>query len=220
MPARRFFSGRTLQQALLDAARHHGVEPESVAYRVRDRAGAVKARNKVVIEVDPEAPDCRGEGEDELLDVVRTVLDVAGVDVRAAVVAGGEAEMLRVDLDGPDRELLWEDEARGLRAVETLVSLSARARLEGRSWVLDLAGRRRAAHEVLETQARAVARRVASTGEEEDLEPMVPAERRVVHMALEGFSGVETRSVGREDARRVRVVPSDPDASGESDGHD
>lgn len=51
------FSGGSLQQAILAAARHFGLEAEDVAYRARDqRQGIVRGRQRVVIEVDPVAP--------------------------------------------------------------------------------------------------------------------------------------------------------------------
>ncbi len=52
-----FFAGNTLQQAVLAAARHFGIDVDEVAYRPRDRRhGFVKATRRVVIEVDPAAP--------------------------------------------------------------------------------------------------------------------------------------------------------------------
>jgi spoIIIJ-associated protein len=54
---RRFFSGDTLQQALVQAANHFRLQPEEVAFHQIDkRHGFTKVRRKVVIEVDPEAP--------------------------------------------------------------------------------------------------------------------------------------------------------------------
>ncbi len=54
---RRFFSGDTLQQALVQAANHFRLQPEEIAYRqIEKRHGFTKVRRKVVIEVDPAAP--------------------------------------------------------------------------------------------------------------------------------------------------------------------
>ncbi len=54
---RRFFSGDTLQQALVQAANHFHLTPEEVAFQPIDkRHGFTKVRRKVVIEVNPEAP--------------------------------------------------------------------------------------------------------------------------------------------------------------------
>jgi predicted RNA-binding protein Jag len=54
---RRFFSGDTLQQALVQAANHYRLQPEEIAYhQIEKRHGFIKVRRKVVIEVDPAAP--------------------------------------------------------------------------------------------------------------------------------------------------------------------
>jgi predicted RNA-binding protein Jag len=54
---RRFFSGDTLQQALVQAANHYHLQPEEIAYhQIEKRHGFTKVRRKVVIEVDPAAP--------------------------------------------------------------------------------------------------------------------------------------------------------------------
>lgn len=56
-PTKKFFSGNTLEQAVLQAARFFQVEPERVAYEpVERRHGFLKVRRRVVIGVDPENP--------------------------------------------------------------------------------------------------------------------------------------------------------------------
>jgi predicted RNA-binding protein Jag len=56
-PKRRFFSGDSLQQALVQAANHFHLQPEEIAFHpVEKRHGFVKVRRKVVIEVNPDAP--------------------------------------------------------------------------------------------------------------------------------------------------------------------
>jgi len=56
-PKRRFFSGDTLQQALIQAANHFHLPPEEIAYRsIEKRHGFLKTRRKVLIEVEPESP--------------------------------------------------------------------------------------------------------------------------------------------------------------------
>jgi predicted RNA-binding protein Jag len=56
-PKRRFFSGDTLQQALIQAANHFHLDPEEIAYRsIEKRHGFLKTRRKVLIEVNPDAP--------------------------------------------------------------------------------------------------------------------------------------------------------------------
>ena len=52
---RRYFSGDTLQQALVQAANYFNLDPSYVAYKsLEKRHGFLKTRRKVVIEVDPD----------------------------------------------------------------------------------------------------------------------------------------------------------------------
>jgi len=56
-PKRRFFSGDSLQQALVQAANHFHLDPEEIAYRsIEKKHGFIKVRRKVMIEVNPDAP--------------------------------------------------------------------------------------------------------------------------------------------------------------------
>jgi spoIIIJ-associated protein len=76
---RRFFSGGTLQQALVQAANHYHLQPEEIAYRqIEKRHGFIKVRRKVVIEVDPAAPRAAGQAAQA---------PSAGVDARTAAAA-------------------------------------------------------------------------------------------------------------------------------------
>ncbi len=74
---------------------------------------------------------------------------------------------------------------------------------------MDVAGYRAARRESLEELAREVAARVADTGQEEELKPMNPAERRIVHMVLRDLPGVATESRGEDRQRRIVVLPSE-----------
>jgi spoIIIJ-associated protein len=54
---RRFFSGDSLQQALVQAANYFHLDPQEIAYRsIEKKHGFLKVRRKVVIEVDPDSP--------------------------------------------------------------------------------------------------------------------------------------------------------------------
>jgi spoIIIJ-associated protein len=45
------------------------------------------------------------------------------------------------------------------------------------------------------------------TGRMVALEPMPPAERRIIHLALRDHASVSTQSIGEGDRRKVTVVP-------------
>lgn len=64
MKTRRFFAGSTLPQALMAAARYHGLAPEELAYRLRDkRHGFVTRTRRFIVEVDPAVPQRTGREE-------------------------------------------------------------------------------------------------------------------------------------------------------------
>ena len=58
----------------------------------------------------------------------------------------------------------------------------------------------------LESLGRRLAIKAAKTGKKSVLEPMNPAERRIVHAELQGVKGVTTHSEGEEPNRRVVVT--------------
>ncbi|MEL7058514.1 MAG: hypothetical protein AAGN46_00665, partial [Acidobacteriota bacterium] len=70
--ARQFFSGNTLELAVLAAARHFQIEPERLAYTERaKKQGFTGIRRKVVIEIDPEHAELAPEA-------IETTADSAG----------------------------------------------------------------------------------------------------------------------------------------------
>ena len=57
MSGRKFFSGNTLEQAVLLAARHFGLDPDEVEYReIKKKHGFLRTRRRFVIEVDGDSP--------------------------------------------------------------------------------------------------------------------------------------------------------------------
>jgi spoIIIJ-associated protein len=73
--------------------------------------------------------------------------------------------------------------------------------------VVDVNGYRKRRHEALARFAKQVAQEVAATNVKRALEPMPPADRKVVHDAVNGIAGVTTVSEGEEPNRRVVLVP-------------
>ncbi|MGE0641858.1 MAG: R3H domain-containing nucleic acid-binding protein [Thermoanaerobaculia bacterium] len=102
---RRFFSGGSLAQALMAAARHHGIPPEEVAYRqIEKRHGFVKSARKAIIEVDPAAP--RRTGASASTPAVAAVAAVAAPAAprTQSVAPGAPAPRVRTER-GPSRGL-------------------------------------------------------------------------------------------------------------------
>lgn len=70
---------------------------------------------------------------------------------------------------------------------------------------IDCFGYRSKRKETLEQLAAKVARSVLRTGRSQQLEPMNPYERRVIHSAVSSIEGVSSRSVGEEPYRKIII---------------
>ncbi|MEO7617741.1 MAG: R3H domain-containing nucleic acid-binding protein [Candidatus Saccharibacteria bacterium] len=93
-----------------------------------------------------------------------------------------------------------------LRSIEHLVNMMVKRATTERVRVnLDVAGYKKARDAGLEKMAQEAAERVLANGVEEELRPMTPAERRVVHLALKEIEGITSDSRG-EDPKRFIVV--------------
>ena len=61
----------------------------------------------------------------------------------------------------------------------------------------------------LEALAKNTAQRVLETKKEEELSPMSPMERRIIHLTVENIGGVKSESVGEGENRRVVIKPAE-----------
>ena len=94
-----------------------------------------------------------------------------------------------------------------LDALQELTRLAVHQKTGVRSrLMLDIAGWRRRRREELAALGDKVARRVLNTGEREELSPMTPFERKIVHDAVAAVAGVHSESEGVEPSRRVVVL--------------
>ncbi|MBW4061652.1 hypothetical protein HJC99_03740 [Candidatus Saccharibacteria bacterium] len=93
-----------------------------------------------------------------------------------------------------------------LRALEYVINqIMKRVDGDAPRYQLDVAGYREARRRGLEELARDAAARVVETGASEELRPMNPAERRIVHMTLRELPEVVTESVGEDRSRRIVI---------------
>lgn len=64
--------------------------------------------------------------------------------------------------------------------------------------------------ETLKQLAAKVAKSVLKSGRSQQLEPMNPYERRVIHSTISGIEGVSSRSVGEEPYRKIIILSDNP----------
>lgn len=114
----------------------------------------------------------------------------------------------QIDIEGDDSGLLIGRRGETLRALQFMVSLMVnQGREDSVRVMLDVEEYRARRQKALDELARRVADKVASTGRPITLEPMPPAERRIVHIALADHPRVTTESSGWGSGRRVAISP-------------
>lgn len=145
-----------------------------------------------------------GEVAGDYLEQLLDVLDFDG-DIDLDV----ESDRAVVSIVGGDDlgQLVGSDGA-VLDAIQELTRLTVQQELGERSrLMLDIAGWRAAKREAITEAGRVVSQRVLESGESEEMEPMTPFERKIVHDAVAEIAGVESDSTGAEPNRRVVVLP-------------
>ena len=216
-------TGETVGEAKWSALRElermaPGLDKSAVRFRVLSEGergllgvGYAPARVMAVVdeapEAEPAAPNTpRAAQARELVELVAATL---GVECRVQVEEDEDA--VHVRCSGRDLGVLIGRHGQTIDAIQYLANAIAfRAFPEERKEVVvDAAGYRERRRGTLEALAVRSAERAVRSGEPVELEPMSAIERKVVHLRLKSFSGVETTSEGAEPNRFVVVSPVD-----------
>jgi spoIIIJ-associated protein len=120
-----------------------------------------------------------------------------------------DEETVQVAATGDDLGLLVGPRGATLAAVQDLTRTFVQRQSENRTdrILVDVAGYREKRIAALQRFTQGLVDEVKATGEEKALEPMSPADRKVVHDTVNEIDGVETRSEGTEPTRYVVIQP-------------
>ena len=139
-------------------------------------------------------------------DYLEELLDLLDFDGDIDLDVEGDRAMVSID-GGSDLTKLVGRKGEILDALQELTRLAVHQKTGERSrLMLDIAGWRRRRRDELAILGDKVARRVLETGEREELSPMTPFERKIVHDAVAAIEGVRSESEGVEPSRRVVVL--------------
>lgn len=151
------------------------------------------------------------------VDILQTLLQLLGFDAdvtaREPETPGDGAGMMSAVLDVTgvgDREsgVLIGRRGETLAALQYLLNLMVNHQTRSHQvFSIDVEGYRRRREVALQDLARRIADRVRQNGQAMTLEPMPPAERRIVHIALADDPDVQTVSIGEGEARKVAITP-------------
>jgi spoIIIJ-associated protein len=151
------------------------------------------------------------------MQAINKLLDGMGVSATATLSSAHDPETggPQIDLEGDDSGLLIGRKGETLRALQYVVNLLVNQdRSDSVRVTLDVEQYRDRRQKALTEMARRVAEKVAASGRPVTLEPMSPAERRVIHMALANHPRVSTESTGYGIGRRISISPKRGERAG------
>ncbi len=144
--------------------------------------------------------------EDAAVNFVAEIL--SGIGIHGKLDSYREGDTINIRVTGQDCGAAIGRHGETLDAIAYLTSLVANKNSEEHVRVsFDIAGYRKRREAMLISMANKAASKAVRSGRAVSLEPMNPAERRIVHSALQEFSGVSTKSEGVDPQRKVIIMP-------------
>ncbi len=207
----RVMTARTVEEAIELALKELDVDRDEAEVEILSRGksgflgiGAELARVRVT-------KIAQGDSAASIaVEALSNILQAANVNVSRTLRSANDPDVGGpiIDLDGEDSGLLIGRRGQTLQALQFLVNLIVRQKLgESVRVMLDVEHYRQRRETSLRDMASKVAARVVQTNRSVTLEPMPPADRRVVHTALADYPGVMTESTGERDNRKVMIMP-------------
>src|SRR6202048_1111984 len=185
-----------------------------------DQPARVRATPRAEVTAQSSAESASSEGAewDEGLatagrEIVEDLLDYMGfpgdVDVLGAGKENGTPTLTLAIVDGESMGALIGRRGETLQAFQFITQLLVNRRLGHWTRVLlDIEGYRSRRERYLKDTALRAAEKAMRYRESQELDPMIPSERRIVHLTLADHESVKTHSEGEGDNRRVIVAPT------------
>jgi spoIIIJ-associated protein len=126
---------------------------------------------------------------------VERTLGAMGVPLEIAI--EDSADSVRIDLSGAGGEVLLQRRGEALDALQQIVNTAFRRELDGdRSFVLDCLGYRRGKDAELQQMARFSMEKAKTTGAAQEIGPLNPYARRLVHITVATDPELTSESIG------------------------
>ncbi|MBR0518298.1 protein jag [bacterium] len=159
------------------------------------------ARVKAILKNDAE------DITDEIIQKILSYLDLTG-----EIEKEQDGDVLRLNIIGGDMGILIGKKGQTLDALQFLLSLIYNKKKKDKAKIiLDIEGYRQRRERSLKDMAIKLAEKVKYDRKNVTLDPMMPNERRIIHLTLQNHPDVITFSQGEEPMRRVVISPKNQD---------
>ena len=197
------FSGKTLEEVKSEALKSLGVEESEVYFYVTKTKGGLLKKETVNLHVIT---------RDDLVDYVKEFLKGITKDMGLDVSFESKVrdEQITIKMYSDNNNILIGKEGKTLQALTTLVKQVIYNKIGEYPYILlDVENYKEKNEERLIRSAKKIAKEVAKTKVEAELENMNSYQRRLIHNALTDFKGVYTESVGEEPNRHIVIKPKE-----------
>ena len=165
------------------------------------------ARPAVQLDGEPLDDDAIAADTELAADFVEGLLDV--LDLDGDITTWVDPTGGHVEVEGSGLDMLVGVDGEVLGALQELTRLAVLRQTRHRPRIhVDVGGFKARRQQELADMARDTARRVVESGSQEQLRPMTPFERKIVHDAVREVAGAATESVGEEPQRCVVILPA------------
>lgn len=131
----------------------------------------------------------------QIAEFVQDVVKAMGLSLTANIEETREAS--RINLEGEDGGILIRRGGEGLQALQHIVATAFRKQLgDDNRIVIDCMGFRKDKDAELRQMARFIAEKARTSGMQQEMGPLNPYERRIVHLAIAEDPTVTSESIG------------------------
>ena len=131
----------------------------------------------------------------QIADFVQNVVNAMGTEL--TVSTEDSPEGTRINLEGEDGGVLIRRGGEGLQALQHVVATAFRRQLgDDNRVVVDCNGFRKDKDAEIKQMARFMAEKARSSGMPQEMGPLNPYERRIVHMAIAEYPDAASESIG------------------------
>lgn len=199
-------TGKTVEEAILKALFSLGIKRENAVIEVLNVPAqgifSFVGNKKAKVSV---RPLC--EPAEYMAKYFKKVLELVNICGNVSVLE--EDDKLNISIEGKKSAILIGRRGKTLNEIQYLANATLRRQYKGinKLVIVDVEGYRIRRERTLRQLALSIARKASQTGREQELEPMTPQERRVIHLALQDQEGIVTYSKGEEPYRKVVISP-------------
>ena len=195
------FTGKTLEEAIKNAANAKGVQSDEITYNVlEEKSGFLGIGRTVEIEA-----YCEKDVELFIKEYIQTYFDNAQLD--GSVEITNDNGFYKVVVNTSNNAIIIGKGGKALQSFNRLVKAAASAVFKKRVGLLiDVNGYKQDRYEKISKMAVRVAKDVRRTKVDATLDPMPADERKAIHNALSNMKNITTHSEGEGEGRRLKIL--------------